>query len=148
MAELMYFKNVRRDGGVRIGVELDGERIFHSFQAGAGDEDPSIAWYVDVRCAGSGVPSTAAGVRTWLPTLAPYVRQGMTELATRLEVGIDEESFPVSHTVGNPPPGTMLSIHCSAIRSVRDDEIGRRLVEEAEHWEDEVRQLTGAVPAR
>ena len=68
---MLFFKNVRRDGGVRIGVEMDGERLFHSYVDGpevesVGDENPALDWYLDIGFEGKAVPSDPDKVKKWL----------------------------------------------------------------------------------
>lgn len=44
------FYQVRRDGGVRFGFEVDGEIVLHDFREGHIESDPVLVWYIDSKC--------------------------------------------------------------------------------------------------
>ena len=42
MPQLTFFKQMRQDGGVRTGVELDGEVVLGMYSPAPDDSDPSL----------------------------------------------------------------------------------------------------------
>src|SRR5687767_10291784 len=96
MGYVLYFRNVRRDGGIRIGIEANGERLFHQFIDGPeikdlADENPAINWFIDLFFEGKSVPAQPERIRKWLAKLGPFVRKGLESLAEDLRAGVDED---------------------------------------------------------
>ena len=52
MPNLTFYRQKRVDGGVRTGVELDGETVASLFEEGDPERDPALLWFVDLRCEG------------------------------------------------------------------------------------------------
>jgi len=52
VTEIAFFINARQDGGLRTGIDVNGETIWHHFIPGPEDADPALLWWVDVTCKG------------------------------------------------------------------------------------------------
>jgi hypothetical protein len=52
----VFYKHVRRDGGIRLGVEVDDVTAFHHFLPGSKELNPALLWWVDLRCYGRKLP--------------------------------------------------------------------------------------------
>src|SRR4051794_10597769 len=99
MASITFYRQARKDGGIRTGVDVDDNVVLQRFEAGSSDGDPSIVWYVDVRCSGRGLPATAVAARQWLLRNRPTVRRLLISLAEALPLGVDPGSWPVRKSV-------------------------------------------------
>ena len=117
MSKLIFYRQKRFDGGLRTGLELDGLNVADEFEDGSGERDPTLRWYVELRCEGPSVPSDPYDATDWLLDLAPLAREGFRLLAEQLEVGVDRDlynliwsDFPIQ------PEGANLKIACLAIR--------------------------------
>lgn len=144
MATIWYYKNVRFDGGVRTGLDVDDVRAFHQFTPGAEPEDPGLEWFVEVMCEGDALPSDPDAAREWFIGHLPPVRAGLEQVADRLSVGIDELSMPYVASAPLPDSGVRCRIRCSAIRRLSGLGIASRLRAVAANLESEVRSLPPA----
>lgn len=151
MNQLFYFRNARRDGGVRIGVELNGERIFHQFTDGPDvkditDENPALDWFFDLFFEGKSIPEEPEKVRRWLVGADEYVRSHLAALAGEFAAGIDENAFPITQEWSDPYRRAKVSCKISAVRSVRHDDLAKSLRELAKNWRQELKNLPVAEP--
>lgn len=146
MAELTFYRQKRFDGGVRTGIDLDGAAIFEDFEPGAADRDPSLRWYVDLRCAGDGLPDDAESAREWLLDQEQTIRAGFRSFAAQLAAGADLDDYPLQWSGFSPlPPDVHMSIACSAIRRVDARELNQVLLDVADHWSDRIGRLCATV---
>ena len=82
MSDLLFYQQARRDGGVRIGIEVDGDLILHRFIEGKLPNDPGLLWFIDVSLSGPQVPADAEAARDWLLEQKQPVVQALSEFAT------------------------------------------------------------------
>jgi hypothetical protein len=141
MATIWYYKNVRYDGGVRTGIDINGERILHRFINSSEDEDPALLWFVDVECDGAELPTDPDAARNWLLAQIPTIQQRMNEVADHFEVGIDGLSAPYVKSWSDPANGVTIRIRCSAIHRLVGVDFSRRLREVATDMESDVQSL-------
>jgi hypothetical protein len=136
---LTFFRQKRRDGGIRTGVEVGDERMLECFEAGSPEEDSTLLWWVDVRCTQRTWPTDPEGVRAWLLKNAPRIETGLTDYAAELAAGIDI-NWPVKHIV---PGGAdvKMQISCSAMHRVAGREIPTELSELSNHWQTIIAEL-------
>ena len=142
MAEMTFYKQVRQDDGVRVGLTIDGVHRFMDFRPGPGEPDPALNWYLDVRCAGPNVPEDPEQARQWLLDNGPAVKETLNRLADELRAGMDADIYPLSRPVPNPPAGATVRIVCSAVRRTTALDIADRLRETAGEWDSLLRGLT------
>ncbi|HZW34920.1 MAG TPA: hypothetical protein VFF52_29625 [Isosphaeraceae bacterium] len=137
MAKLIFYRQKRYDGGVRTGLELDGDPIGERFEGGEGERDPALIWYVDLRCEGPGIPDDPDLAEQWLFDHAPIIRDGFLRLAERLRAGTDKDIYSLKWSdFPDAPEGVSMTIACSAVRRVDGREISAVLKDIASHWED------------
>ena len=143
MANLVFFRQARVDGGVRTGIDVDGSGMEH-YEIGSDEHDPALLWYVDLRVHGDQVPEDAEDARQWLLSNEEAVTATYRQLAQKLEVGMDPDVWPleVRHTGG--PAGASLVAVCSCMRRVSAREISPAVREMTEHWQDHLRRLPQA----
>ena len=50
MTKLTFYRQGRKDGGIRTGVEVNDESVLGRFEEGDKETDSALDWYVDIRC--------------------------------------------------------------------------------------------------
>ena len=148
MSSVTLFKNVRIDGGIRTGIEVDGELLLHDFEKGADADDPALEWFVDIAFDGPGVPTLATPemARNWIADKSPIIAQALRNLAEKLSVGVDRSIVPFSTETPIPAENMVLAIRGSAMQKVRDVEIADKLLSFADGLQSEIRRLNIEVP--
>src|SRR5215204_559527 len=116
MPEITFYRQRRRDGGTRTGIDIDGNSALDRFEAGTDDPDPALVWYVDVRCVGPSLPRTSHRARMWLLQHEVALTGVVLALAHELEAGSDPSDLPLRKTsrIGKPP--VAVTVACSAVR--------------------------------
>jgi hypothetical protein len=123
MNELAFYRQLRFDGGVRMGVELDGQPLFERFEPGPpelADEamGSALQWYIDLRCIGERLPTEPGEVLNWFRIRSLAIQNTLAELAGELSAGIDDD-FPIESSVKIlDHEGTQLKIVCAVIRRI------------------------------
>jgi hypothetical protein len=145
MKILIFYHQKRRDGGVRTGVELEGERILECFEPGSPLEDSKLLWWIDVRCSQKMWPSEPEGVRAWLLENAQKIENGLKAYAKELGAGIDV-NWPAKHIVPIRT-GLKIEIFCSAMKRVDGREMQAELSRLANNWQTIIAQLPSCEPA-
>jgi hypothetical protein len=144
MPQLTFYRQHRRDEGVRTGVDIDGETLLHDFEPGADEIDPVLSWWVDVRCEAVRVPEEPAEARKWFLTHAESIQAGLRKLAEEMRAGIDFDTWPLPWKVPKPPRGVHITIGCSASRRLPARKMADALSELAGSWPDTIRALPEA----
>jgi hypothetical protein len=153
MRELSFYRQKRYDGGVRTGIELEGETILGIFDEGPPDEQDNpmgsaLLWYVDVRCRGEDLPDGAEEARGWLIQHAETILSGLYSLSENLAAGLDDGGPIVWRDFPQSAQGVAVEVVCSSIRRIEGLEISAVLKEIADHFVDIVQQLAPPEPAR
>jgi hypothetical protein len=142
MHSLSFYRQMRQDCGVRTAIELDGDVVFHRFEAGTPDIDPALLWYVDLRCEGNDLPSDPEQARVWLLENTGPIKEGFRRLAEKLRAGVDISIYPIEWSeFPSSPEGVHMSIVCSTVGRLPSLDLPRILVDIEQHWEDRVRSL-------
>ena len=135
MAKLIFYRQKRYDGGMRTGIELDGQPIAEQFEPGEGERDPALVWFLDLRCEGEGVPEDEDEARQWLLGRSSSIRDALRRFAEKLRIGADRDDSVLKWTeFADVPPGVEMAIVGSAIRRVEAREFASVLGEMADHW--------------
>jgi hypothetical protein len=117
MTSITFYQQVRRDGGLRTGIDVDGEAVLMRFDPGPGAPDPALAWYVDVRCEGDALPVHTEGARRWLLDNERFVVGGMATIADRVGAGIDVDDRPAEWELPSAPERSRITVAiCTARR--------------------------------
>jgi hypothetical protein len=130
--KLTFYHQKRRDGGIRTGVEFDGERLLENFEEGEFPPDSALLWFVDIVCVGTNLPADPEGVRRWLLDRADVIRPGLRKMEEEIRAGIDSD-WPVRHEIGNID-STKITIQCSASRRIEGREIAGILRDIEKAW--------------
>jgi hypothetical protein len=148
VTKIIFYRQKRRDGGIRTGVEINGETALGLEEGFAGDElDPVLLWFVDLRCEGKKLPTDPEEVREWLLKHSPVIRAGFETLAGQIGAGIDFNTYPYLWPVPNAPRGVHMTIACSAMRRNDARAIREVLSDIATHWQETLARLPAVEPA-
>jgi hypothetical protein len=136
MGKLTFYRQARADGGVRMGLDVDGYGVAHHFNPGADDDDPRLLWFIDLRCEGKKVPKTFEDAMDWLKENAKPIEAEFARLADELTVGIDSDFVPGQQIVRHSPPGSKITIVFSATKRVVAREMGKHLRDFGDDFEE------------
>src|SRR5438876_12275597 len=102
MTEFAFYRQKRRDGGIRTGIEINGETELGLEEGFTGDEqDPVLLWFVDLRMEGKKLPTDPEEVRQWLLKHSPGICAGFQLLAGEIQAGVDFNTYPYLWPVPN-----------------------------------------------
>lgn len=136
MSTVTFFRQKRSDGGVRMGIDVNGSTVLTHFEEGSRHRDPALLWYVDVRCEGPRIPNDPEAARDWLVRHGPRIVAFLRKVAGEVPAGIDPTDWPFLRKAKVQPSGAQVTIACSAVRRAEAQEISRVLNEIADHWDD------------
>jgi hypothetical protein len=140
MPGITFYRQLRFDGGVRTGIDVDGETVYSLFEEGTSDDDPRLRWFVDVRCEGPGLPRAPAKARKWLLDHAQPLREALDKFGNETAVGIDRG---VSEWEVTPDleAGVTTKIVFMATRKVDGREMAKVLKEVGSRLEESIKSL-------
>lgn len=141
MKTLTFYHQKRTDGGVRTGVEINGQRVLERFTPGRGAPDSALEWFVDVRCRGRHIPEDPEAVRRWLLDRSGEIQEQLEGLANNLRAGMDPD-WPLTSDVSGVRDGVAAQIVCSTIRRLTGRDIGQVLIQLKRSW----RRLVSSLP--
>ena len=148
MSKITFYRQKRRDGGIRTGVEINGETELGLEEGFTGDElDPVLVWFVDLRCEGQKLPADAEAVRAWLLKYTSVIRSGFQSLAEEILAGIDFNSYSYLWPVPDAPRGVRMLIACCAMRRLEAREMRGVLLDIAANWAERLQRLPAVEPA-
>jgi hypothetical protein len=148
MNRITFYRQKRRDGGIRTGIEINGETEFGLEEGFTGEEqDPVLVWFVDLRVEGKKLPTDPEEVRQWLLKQSPVICAGFQLLAEELQTGVDFNTYPYLWPIPDAPRGVRMIIACSAMRRADARAIRDVLLENAAHWKERIGQLPAVEPA-
>ena len=142
MPKIVFYRQLRMDGGVRTGLEVDGETAYGLFEEGQTDDNPRLRWVVDLRCVGPRLPTSARGARNWLLKNTSVIADGFKRCSQDLRAGIDPDVNVVRwKDFEAVPESVQMEIVFTAAR--REDAIGMAdvLARIGSNWERLVRML-------
>ncbi len=144
MSELIFFRQKRRDGGVRTGIEFDEETLFDMFEPGSETADAALVWFVDIRCTGSNLPSNCDAAHKWFRDRSSVVKSELDKLATHLRAGIDAD-WPLRKEI-NSGPDLKMAIYYSAMNRITGTEMSEVFSSLANQWDNILDKLADFKP--
>ena len=136
--KLTFYHQKRRDGGLRTGVEINGERVLENYEPGGHPQDSALLWFVDLRCSGERIPTDPQSVRRWLLDRSENIRGGLRQLSKDVVAGIDKD-WPIRREL--PVSDVRMAIYCSAMRRLSGREISEVLSGLEKRWPKVVQSL-------
>lgn len=142
MRQITFYRQGRRDGGVRTGIEVDGEPVLEHFQPGPepGDEDPVLTWFLVVDAKGPDLPADPEEARRWLRDRAGVPGE-LAKFANQLRSGIDVDSPPIRLPLDFAPEGTSIRVTGSAASRSEGQRFPKIVRDIARNWETYLLQL-------
>jgi hypothetical protein len=137
-SNLVFYRQARVDGGIRTGIDAFDTPLMESEENEAPYDEsmPVLAWAIEVRCKGKGLPTTAEEARDWFSKHQDIIRPALVELAEELRVGLDLDLYCYKWTkFAVQPKGARLMIACSAHRRVNGRKLGSHVKAFADHYE-------------
>jgi hypothetical protein len=139
MAKLTFYRQGRADGSIRTGIELDDDMIFERFEESGSEIDPTLLWYVDLRCKGSAIPSEAQEARQWLLDHEDNIQAGFSECAHDFEAGRDVDLYPLLwNKFSGVPEEVEMTIACATNRRIWALAVPKLLEDVAQHWRERI----------
>jgi hypothetical protein len=146
MSQIRFYRQERYDGGLRTGFGIDNQPALEEFQAGQGESDPALLWYVDLELDGKSLPHDVERARVWALDHAEPIIAGLRLAAERLEIGLDDTTdWPYRLRVQNLPRGIRGELRISAVRGLGEGELAGRLAALADDWSGVVQRLAPMV---
>ena len=134
MRSINFYHQKRQDGAFRTGVDSDGVPLLERFEIGGEEWDSALAWFIDVRLSGSGLPTGSPDqVRDWLRSVAPAIQMGMRDVAAELPAGIDKD-WPVVRKIDLGIANLSAEVAVACVRRVDGPEFASRLRETADSF--------------
>lgn len=142
MPTITFYRQARRDGGIRTGIEVDGDAVLTRFDHGRArrEPDPAIVWYVDVKCRGSTLPTHSDAARLWLLRQEKPISRLLSALADEIPAGIDPTDWPLRRE-WRLPSKVQVVVTCSAVRRLEASRLSKILREVAAHWRQTLEHL-------
>lgn len=140
MTKLTFYRQVRKDGGIRTGVEVNEDPVLGQFQEGDQESDSALEWFVDVRCSVSTLGHDPEEARRWLLRHALVIQTALKNLAEELKPGMDSSSV-LRRRIAGAPTGVQMEIVCSALRRVTGQEMATVLLDLGTRWPGLIRGL-------
>lgn len=135
MAHITFYRQKRRDGGLHMGITIDGSTAME-LEEGVDwkESDPVLLWYVELRCEGKSLPNRPEEARQWLLDNGEWIREGFRTLTEELRVGIDYNTLPLVWPVPKSPRGVRARIACHAMYRSDALAIAQVTAEFVAHW--------------
>jgi hypothetical protein len=139
MNRLNFYRQKRRDGGLRTGIDLNDERVLEIYEPGDSPPDSALLWFVDVRCSGENLPSDPEAIRNWFLGRSDTIRAGLRDLSKELLAGIDAD-WPIRKVLA-AQDAVRIAIYCSVTRRFEGREISEILSDLESKWPEVIRSL-------
>lgn len=142
MTKLTFFYHKRKDAAVRIGVEVEEDRVLERYIPGQENSDSALLWYIDVRCStDEEISADSEAVRKFFLKLSTPIQVALKSVANELSVGLDSDIWPNKWGLKNLPQGISGEIVCSATRRITDGELVNVLLTLANEWPELIADL-------
>lgn len=141
MAKATFYRQHRVDEGERTGISLDHESVLMRFVPGpAGDDDPTLLWFVDVRC--DNVPAqTSEQVMAWFRVHSEELSESLLRAAAQADIGIDTGDVPVLFHHNQLVDGATVIIAASASTRLQGREMAHVLRDTAAKLNESIESL-------
>lgn len=146
MKLINIFYQVRQDGGVRFGLEVDGELILHDFHEGQAESDPVLVWYIDLRCKSDDSSfADPESAQLWLSSHANDIQEALLDVSRKFNSGVDNDGVPHKLKVKSKS-GLQFNITTLAIPRHSALDLGKNIAQLAKDWKRLVNKLDSLLP--
>jgi hypothetical protein len=148
-SNLTFYRQGRVDGTIHTGIDAFDTPLLGSVENEAPDDesDPVLSWYIDVRCKGRGLPTSAHEARAWFQQHQEIIRSGLAALADELRVGLDVEPSPYRWSkFPAQPKGVKITLVCMVHRRMGGINFARHVQAFADHYEKYLKRLVELRP--
>ena len=146
MPLITFYRQARRDGSVRTGIELDKEALLGRFEGESTDFDPVLTWFVDIECAGDHLPDQPDAIRQWLLDQARVIQGGLDAVAADAEAGLDFQNGVLRRKLPGAPNGVTITLICTANRRPEAQQMAEVLRDIAGQWVRRIQDLPAIQP--
>jgi hypothetical protein len=144
-SNLVFYRQGRVDGAIHTGIDAFDTPLLESVENEApyDESNPVLAWAIEVRCKGRGLPTTAEEARAWFLEHQGIVRSGLAALAEELRVGLAVDPYPYRwNKFTSQPKAVQLTLACFAHRRTDGMSLARHVRAFADHYLDYLNRLT------
>jgi hypothetical protein len=141
MTEITFYRQQRRDGSIRSGLELNGEPQFgliQSWPSETSDDDLSMVldWYIDLTIQSPNPidHSDPEQTKNELLKLQASIQHGLNQLANSMGAGVDFESPVIWSKFPELSEGFHVEMVCRASSRITSRQLMREINEFANHW--------------
>lgn len=141
MTEITFYRQQRRDGSIRSGLELNGEPQFgliQSWPLETSDDDLSMVldWYIDLTIQSPNPidHSDPEQTKNELLKLQTSIQHGLNQLANSMGAGVDFESPVLWSKFPELSEGFHVEMVCRASSRISSRQLMREINEFANHW--------------
>jgi len=141
MTEITFYRQQRRDGSIRSGLELNGEPQFgliQSWPSETSDDDLSMVldWYIDLTIQSPNPidHSDPEQTKNELLKLQASIQHGLNQLANSMGAGVDFESPVLWSKFPELSEGFHVEMVCRASSRISSRQLMREINEFANHW--------------
>jgi len=141
MTEITFYRQQRRDGSIRSGLELNGEPQFgliQSWPSETSDDDLSMVldWYIDLTIQSPNPidHSDPEQTKNELLKLQASIQHGLNQLANSMGAGVDFESPVLWSKFPELSEGFHVEMVCRASSRISSRQLMREIHEFANHW--------------
>jgi hypothetical protein len=141
MTEITFYRQQRRDGSIRSGLELNGEPQFgliQSWPSETSDDDLSMVldWYIDLTIQSPNPidHSDPEQTKNELLKLQASIQHGLKQLANTMGAGVDFESPVIWSKFPELSEGFHVEMVCRASSRITSRQLMREINEFANHW--------------
>lgn len=147
MVKITFFRQKRRDGAVRSGIDVDGETLWHRLESTTESEsddgfDPVLSWFVDLEFIGEALPFQPHEARQWLLDHANHIQDWLQKTLEPIRAGFDMAQFPLIREQPEFETGVHLLLRLSAVRRAGVRELMDVLSEIATHMPSYIEELS------
>ncbi len=141
MTEITFYRQQRRDGSIRSGLELNGEPQFgliQSWPSETSDDDLSMVldWYIDLTIQSPNPidHSDPEQTKNELLKLQASIQHGLNQLENSMGAGVDFESPVIWSKFPELSEGFHVEMVCRASSRITSRQLMREINEFANHW--------------
>jgi hypothetical protein len=142
MTQLTFYQQQRVDGGLRTGIDLDGQTLAESYLSGEEETDPALKWYIDLRYRGANLPTDVDAVRNWFRSREAECVLTLQQVSEELTAGLDRDVLPYrKEFISSSTPDVKLEVATSAQNRIAALQVAEHFRNLAVNWRSNLESL-------